>query len=298
MTKPRKDPSKKSGNETKHRKARADPKVLELLSNLEQGWATMDFVEQGKELRKLIALGCSVRGLAGDLGQPETNIRRLIPPAEQPKADRGVQETGASEMAARERRVNAERDERQRLRVIEEKKTGAHSDKLATVILEFCRVKCELRETPILKEEIPLLLSTAEEYLSQFETSGRQTVALLPDMDLKDLFMATRPEEEGELRMNHYGKWMAIVVWAMAPERPIWERALWKALNRACELAPQLNRAGELAPQLDQAGELAPQRSRVDRYTDSEIRLRAIADSPGRPHPDVPVSVLRRQGRG
>jgi hypothetical protein len=67
------------------------------------------------------------------------------------------------------------------------------SDEVATVILEFCRAGQGLPETPILPEEVPLLLNRAERYLSSFDASGRRPVRIPEDMDLKEIFRLARP---------------------------------------------------------------------------------------------------------
>ena len=77
--------------------------------------------------------------------------------------------------------------------------------------------------------------------------------------------------------MERLGKWLANVVWAEAPERRIWERALGKAV--------------------DLTGELTPPRSQADRDRDRKERLPTIADLPVRLNRDIGARALRRQGR-
>jgi hypothetical protein len=97
-------------------------------------------------------------------------------------------------------------------------------------------------------------------------------------MDLKEIFRLARPDaQEGEPWREHYGKWLASVVWAKAPERRIWERALWKAVDRA--------------------GELTPPRSQADRDRDNVGRLAAAMNPTVKPHCDPDTRALGRQGR-
>jgi hypothetical protein len=260
MTTQRKVAIKKSANKTKHQLAMANPKVQELVSNLDRDWATIDRLERVARLGELHALGCSARGLGKVLGHSASSILREVAPEERPKTDRNVEEAHASAQEALKQRTDAERDRCQWQRVIADEETGALSDEVATVIIEFCRAGDGLPETPILPGEVPLLLSTAERYLSNFEASDRRPVRIPEDMDLKEIFRLARPDaQERDPWMEHHGKWIANVVWAKAPERRIWKRSLGKAVDRA--------------------GELTPPRSQADRDRDRKERLPTIADA-------------------
>jgi hypothetical protein len=182
MTTQRQVAIKKSANKTKHQRAMANPKVQELAGNLARDWATMDDLKRGARLRELAAHGCSARGLEEVLKQSATSIRRHMAPEERPKTDRNEKEALASAQEAVNKRADAERDRCQRQRVIADEETGALSDEVATVILEFCRAGQGLPETPILPEEVPLLLSRAERYSSQ-PVVATQLFELNPRMD-------------------------------------------------------------------------------------------------------------------
>ena len=278
MTTQGKVASKKSVNQTKHQRAMANPKVQELVSNLARDWAAMDHLERDARLRELAAHGCSARGLGKVLGHSASSILREVAPEELPKTDRNVEEARASAQEAVNQRAKAERDRCQQQRVIAHEETGALSDEVATVILEFCRAGQGLPEKPILPGDVPLLLSTAERYLSNFEASDRRPVRIPEDMDLKEIFRLARPDaQEGDPWIEHQGKWIANVVWAKAPERRIWQRSLGKAVDRA--------------------GELTPPRSQADRDRDRKERLPTIADLPVRLNRDIGARALGRQGR-
>jgi len=200
----------------------------------------MDGQERGARLCELVVHGCSARGLEGILGQSATTIHRHMATAGRPKMDRNPEERRAAAQEALNQRAAAERDRLQRQRVIEDDETGALSDEVATVILKFCRAEEGLPETQILQGDVPLLIRIAEINLSGFEARDGRPVRIPEDMDLTEIIRLTRPPdvEEGDLRMERLGKWIANVIWAEAPEHCIWERALWKATNRACELVP------------------------------------------------------------
>jgi hypothetical protein len=277
MTTQRKVAIKKSANKTKHQRAMANPKVQELVSNLARDWAAIGHLERDARLRELAAHGCSARGLGKVLGHSASSILREVAPEERPKADRNV-EAHASAQEALNQRTDAERDRCQQERVIADAETGALIDEVATVILQFCRTEQGLPETPILPGEVPLLLSTSERYLSNFEASDRPPFRVSEEMDLKELFRLTWPDaQEGDPWMERHGKWLANVVWAKAPERRIWKPALGKAVGRA--------------------GELTPPPLKAHPYRDNVERLAAAMNPTVRPHRDPDARALGRQGR-
>ena len=65
-------------NDTDHQRAMTDPRVQKLLSALRVSWNDLSPQERGEQLSKLIDVGCSVRGIARELGKPESSIRRYI----------------------------------------------------------------------------------------------------------------------------------------------------------------------------------------------------------------------------
>ena len=65
-------------NDTDHQRAMTEPRVQKLLSALRVSWNDLSPQERGEQLSKLIDFGCSVRGIARELGKPESSIRRYI----------------------------------------------------------------------------------------------------------------------------------------------------------------------------------------------------------------------------
>ena len=72
-------------NQTAHQQAMANPQAQKALSVLRDDWNGLSPEQLGERLNELIGLGCSARGIAKELGKPETSIRRYIALANQPE---------------------------------------------------------------------------------------------------------------------------------------------------------------------------------------------------------------------
>jgi hypothetical protein len=157
-----------------------------------------------------------------------------------PENVRKAIEVGASakrilELAARARRIR-----RRQQRIDEDTGTGNLSDEIATTILEFCRLGTSLRKEALLPGHVPFLLNLVRGYLLQFETSGHRAVKVSKRLELKAQFGKMRPKKDEDIEwMAHQAKWIANILWAIAPEGPIFDSALRKAESRAQELKPK-----------------------------------------------------------
>jgi hypothetical protein len=76
-------------NQTAHRRAMKNSKTEAAFSSLRERWDGMSDEQRGEQLIELIGLKCSVRGLADDLGKPESTIRRYIRLAKSTQTNRG-----------------------------------------------------------------------------------------------------------------------------------------------------------------------------------------------------------------
>jgi hypothetical protein len=65
-------------NQTAHRRAMKNSKTNAAFSSLRERWDGMSDEQRGEQLIELIRLKCSVRGIADDLGEKESNLRRYI----------------------------------------------------------------------------------------------------------------------------------------------------------------------------------------------------------------------------
>ena len=79
----------------RHLAATAKPVVREPLERLRADWNDLNYVQRGDRLIQLQSAGCSVRGLAHDLGVDDGTVRRAIEIARHPEPDRRAIEAGA-----------------------------------------------------------------------------------------------------------------------------------------------------------------------------------------------------------
>jgi hypothetical protein len=88
---------------------------------------------------------------------------------------------------------------------------GALSDETADIILDFCRAKDGVPETPILFSEVPLFLGSVAMHLSRFEMSGRSQ-GLPRHLGDTTQRMRARPRNnnaESDFWMEHQAEWLA-----------------------------------------------------------------------------------------
>ena len=281
MTRSRRVPIKKKNkraHNTVHRRTMTDSSVRELVSELQQGWGTMGTLERGERLGKLSLLGCSTRGLEAELQQSATSIRRHIVLAGLPEQDREAIESGASAKKILARKADADRYRRRAQRVIEDRKTGALSDDIASVILEACRMKNWPCKAPVSSDFARQFFSETLRSLYRFETNGSKPARISKKLSLKRLLNKTRPPNgDVEPILAHQADWLASVVWAKALERPIWERAIQKAERRF--------------------NELTPQKRPIEIWRDNQRRLAKISTPPFRPMYLRAALSLERQGK-
>jgi hypothetical protein len=65
-------------NQTANQRAMKNPKTQAAFSRIRERWNGMSAEQRGEQLIELIGFKCSVRGIADELGQPATTIRRYI----------------------------------------------------------------------------------------------------------------------------------------------------------------------------------------------------------------------------
>ncbi len=206
-----------------------------------------------------------------------TSIRRHIVLATLPEADRKAIESGASSKKILAQKAIVDRHRRWQARLDEDRRTGALSDKIATDILEFCRAGKQLRKSPILTGDVPILLNTVEWHLSQFAASSYRAVRVSKKLELMAQFRKMRPPKAKDaFWMEYQGKWLANFVWANAPEGPIRDRALQKVVTRT--------------------GELTSPRTPIEMYKDRARRLAEISTPPPWRKTDKRAWSLQRQG--
>ena len=255
----------------------AKPEAQQLVSILRTGWGDMGFNERGERSRELVSLGCSIRGLETELNQSATSIRRHMELARLPAEDRKAIEAGNSAKKILAHKATVDRNKRRQKRIDEDQKTGALSDKLATTILEFCRAKEGPNRVHVSGKRALILLNRVRRILDVSDAAGFRKVKVSTKKGERRLFNKTRPPiKRGTKSGWHQEEWLANIVWAMAPERPIWDRALKKAHNRIKELEPK--------------------KAPIDAYWDWQARLAGLSNIPPRPiYPGA--RSMERQGK-
>ncbi len=230
---------KKRVNKTQHRRTLQSPKVRKKVAVLRKGWTRLGAVQRGQRLYELAALGCSTRGLAEAFGKSPTNIRRHIMLAKLPDQYREAVQSGGSIKRILAQKADADRRQRQRERVNEDRQTGSLSGEAATLILEFCRTGRGPWKTPILPWDLPALFTSVKMNLLDFGLPRQRYSRAPKKSGWKALLKETRPTDyEDDRWLPHHGEWLANILSLKFPEQPIWERALEKADDRKKELVP------------------------------------------------------------
>jgi hypothetical protein len=177
------------------------------------------------------------------LKQSATSIRRHIAIAKLPEEGRKAIEAGASAKKILAQKATAERKRRQQERILEDRETGAPSDELATMILEFCRAKGGGNRPARYGEPARRLLDETLTTLLRFGASPERVPPVSKKLGMKGLLKKTKPplDEDVEL-MGYQAMWLARAILATAPEKPIWENAIEKAEKRIGELTPPRER--------------------------------------------------------
>jgi hypothetical protein len=236
-----KRPAKKRSNNTLHKRTLADAQVKSKINDLRGHWAALDLVERGDRLRELADLGCSTRGLAQALRQSATSIRRHMQLSKLPKTDRTAVKGGKSAKRVLANKQREDRARRSMERVLEDQKTGKFSDEMADLILEFCRAKEGIPETPVLPSNVHALLSSTRQHLETFKRLGRRRLHLSKMLSRKILFRSARPKRKGDqFWLEERAEWLAEIIWSRIPEKMIQERALEQVKKRTSELEEKL----------------------------------------------------------
>ncbi len=79
-----------------HLNAISNAEIHEQIKSLKNDWRTCNYVERGDRLIMLVSAGCTVRGLARDLGLDDGSIRRAIAIAKLPEQARKKIQSGAN----------------------------------------------------------------------------------------------------------------------------------------------------------------------------------------------------------
>jgi hypothetical protein len=65
-------------NDTAHNRAVTNPEVRDALNAFQSGWKKLSPRQSGEQLKRLLELGCSIRGIAKESGLSESTLRRYV----------------------------------------------------------------------------------------------------------------------------------------------------------------------------------------------------------------------------
>lgn len=229
----------KRSNNTANRRAMEDSRLRKLVSELRRRWNKVDAIERGDTMRELVHAGFSTRGLAKEVGQSPTTIRRHLTLASLPDGQRLAVKEGFSAKKLLDQRARLNRQTLMRNRILRERKTGALSDKIADLILDFCRTKDGVPEFGTAKPYVRHLLESTETYLHQYAISNKPLIRISQKSGLAAQFAKLRPPVRNDYPLDHKAEWLAKVIWSRATEMEICKNALEKAKKRAGELEPR-----------------------------------------------------------
>ena len=229
----------KSKKRAHHQHALKDPATLELLTTLKKTWKKLSNIERGERILELVQRGCTRRGLAADLHQSATSIRRHLEFSTLPKEDRDSIEHGTSAKRILKKAAQ-ERTNQSNIQLVRlERETGAVSTRAAEVIFELLKTQ-----------------PTAGEFsaFEQIEWYFKRTRLLDKGMqriprDLKDpkkkIIAACKPpiEQDRDRLPVHpdstpIAEWVFRIADALTPTRDICKAALVKARMLMTEPMP------------------------------------------------------------
>ncbi len=127
-----------------HGKAMANPEVRQQVKNLKSNWKQLNAVQRGDQVILLLKTGCTIRGLASELGVDEGTIRRARSIARMPGSARGWVAGGFSQKRLLRSMRGRDLNQLAEVRLEQEALTGISSDRLADKLAWF--VLSELTE--------------------------------------------------------------------------------------------------------------------------------------------------------
>ncbi len=128
-------PPKKKTKRVQHSRAIANPETRRLIEALRTEWLSLSKVQVGEELQHLRALGCTLGGLASDLGRSKANIRFHLDIAALPTEKKSRIENGSSAKNEVAYAAAVKREKRRQSQLMEEQTSGAVSARAAEIML-------------------------------------------------------------------------------------------------------------------------------------------------------------------
>lgn len=230
--------------ETAHQRSIKKPRNQALLLRLRRYWNRWDHIQRGQSLAELKRGGCSLRGLAKDIGKVSAaTLAKYIRLASLSEEDRDALRHGETE-----KRVLAKIAARKRLqettdRIVQDSKTHKHSTELANIVLDFFRTE----DADVHPSAIDTIIQCAKQRFHNPLPFPRPTVIKLPRrLSRAELFKLTKPQPEWREDPHEIGfiqRWLETIVASVEPEQEIRDRGMNMVQARWRELVPEVTPA-------------------------------------------------------
>jgi hypothetical protein len=104
------------------------------------------------------------------------------------------------------------------------------SDEIAEFVIWFCRTGADEESIPLGRGHMAEILQEVERRLDKFQRSGKKPIRISKEASTRDFLLAIRPRKQSD---EDYWfalqvEWVAKIIWAKAPEEPIWSAAIKK----------------------------------------------------------------------
>jgi hypothetical protein len=232
---------RKKTKTTRHARIKRSSSIKRRISELRSHWDVFDPVTRGEQLRELIALGCSGRGLADDLCVSPTNIRFHLDLAEITPTEKQALKAGGSAKQAFETLQRRREAEARMNRIRREQTTAAVSDQLAQDIVAFCNIRHVWKQDlDHLNKRIVFGDDLTERFFVELNGNIEMRLrGLLPkpppaalNVDFRAICQGLQPDQrEYDFWLSWMVEWLAQAILAAAPEASIRDAALKQAAS-------------------------------------------------------------------
>ena len=204
--------SKRKPKQTAHRRAAANPGVMELIARLRRRWKRIKREERRRLLKDLLDRGCSRRGLAADIHRPESVVRYCLKPRPEkrnPKAPRAP--IFSKDINSRPATTPAKRSPGHEPPEMKESRESLRR-RAPQLITEFIRAKLGSPDTPEKKAWIQRLFVSLRYYASLAPNLTRP-IHLPESITIPELHELTKASLL--LDPEVLGKWLAVLLYSL-----------------------------------------------------------------------------------
>jgi hypothetical protein len=206
--------SRISHRRLKHLAAAQQPDINRLLAALRQEWTGLSPAERGPRIRELLARGCTLRGLAADLGVTEGALRYDLKMASRPPAPATSAKSGQV-LPSRPRGAN------------QGGKSAAKVEQATNRILAWLDAELPELSAPYrerLLDEARRILWSAEQEASAKAGAAQPAP---PRTGYRQVIEHCRPSaDKDELWLSLYARWLGRWLWRLHPDPAVRDEAL------------------------------------------------------------------------